>query len=162
MDVYEEGIIKFFSEFIKNVLTVDIPLDKHNSIGIESGEDTNAHMDGTTLSVGVLFNSTPIKKTWLEQEHSKMFGTLLRNEVDRRLVVSRESVLENLRWISNGPNKNVLKYESYAINGYTVGIVSKAATILGNYTLGCKSFLDRGWMDSRAWDSLKFVQGYLR
>lgn len=41
------------------MLTVDIPLDKHNSIGIESGEDTNAHMDGTTLSVGKMIDVTP-------------------------------------------------------------------------------------------------------
>lgn len=34
-------------------------------------------------------------------------------------MVSIESVSENLRWISNGANKNVLKYESYATNGYT-------------------------------------------
>lgn len=34
-------------------------------------------------------------------------------------MVSKESVSETVRWISHGPNTNVLKYDAYDINGYT-------------------------------------------
>lgn len=40
-------------------------------------------------------------------------------QVDRELAVSRESVSEAIRWISHWPNKDIMKYDVYSINGYT-------------------------------------------
>nr|KAJ0194071.1 hypothetical protein LSAT_V11C800415350 [Lactuca sativa] len=67
-----------------------------------------------------LKNQHPFKRNaWLENEHGKMFGQWLRKEVEKELSVSKESVSETVRWISHGPNTNVLKYDVYDINGYT-------------------------------------------
>ena len=56
-NVVEEKI-EFFSEFIKNMLTVGIPLAKPNNNGIVSGEDTSAHMDKITLLAGKMVKVT--------------------------------------------------------------------------------------------------------
>nr|KAJ0225874.1 hypothetical protein LSAT_V11C100004940 [Lactuca sativa] len=39
--------------------------------------------------------------------------------LEKELWVCREIVTETMRWISHGPNKNIIKYDVYAINGYT-------------------------------------------
>ncbi|GJS18006.1 hypothetical protein Tco_0412478 [Tanacetum coccineum] len=37
----------------------------------------------------------------------------------RELAISKESVLETVRWISYEPRATVVKYDAYNINGYT-------------------------------------------
>nr|KAJ0205472.1 hypothetical protein LSAT_V11C500242210 [Lactuca sativa] len=119
--IVEENVVEE-TIFIKNVITISILLENYNNIRIKNGEDNNAHMDRTKLSaykmVEVLQNSAT-RFIYMYSKIQLMLNPILSNYVDRELVVSKQSVSKNLRWISNRPNKNVLKYESYAINGYT-------------------------------------------
>jgi hypothetical protein len=39
--------------------------------------------------------------------------------VERELALSKETISETVRWISHGPNSNIMKYDVYDINGYT-------------------------------------------
>nr|GFC02182.1 hypothetical protein [Tanacetum cinerariifolium] len=39
--------------------------------------------------------------------------------VERELAISKDSVLETVRWISYRPRATIVKYEAYNINGYT-------------------------------------------
>lgn len=39
-------------------------------------------------------------------------------QVENDLADSQVMVSETIRWISNGPNKNVMKYDTYFVNGY--------------------------------------------
>lgn len=90
-------------------------------------------------------NYSTKKRAWLEKEHSNTFGAWLKNEVighrksvlfdvlysfklkvhpnnefqvEKELADDRESISENLRWISHGPHYEVTKYTVYRINGY--------------------------------------------
>ncbi|XP_026418278.1 uncharacterized protein LOC113313694 isoform X2 [Papaver somniferum] len=47
------------------------------------------------------------KRAWLEKEHSNSLGDWLKNEVEMELAVDRESISENLRWISHGPDYEI-------------------------------------------------------
>ena len=39
--------------------------------------------------------------------------------MERELALSKETISETVRWISHGPNSNIMKYDVYDINGYT-------------------------------------------
>lgn len=60
------------------------------------------------------------RQAWLEKEHSKMFGQWLRNEVERELAVSKGNIGETLRWISHGPDLEVMNYTTYHINSHKI------------------------------------------
>ncbi|KAL4583504.1 hypothetical protein LXL04_008078 [Taraxacum kok-saghyz] len=70
----------------------------------------------------------------LQQEHSKTFGTWLQHEVYRDSQICKDSVTTTVDWLSHKPNINVLKYDVYAINGYTFCTKSRA----------CKGYQDSG------------------
>jgi hypothetical protein len=53
-------------------------------------------------------------------------------QVERELAESRESISETVRWISDGPNRNVLSYEVYDINGFTFRTKSREGKVHQN------------------------------
>ncbi|GJX53053.1 hypothetical protein Tco_0281422 [Tanacetum coccineum] len=122
-------IIEFFSEYHKSMETIGIPPDKHETDENEEGKPLSA---GKSSEVSAeLFQKAYLRhmqvlKTenlgkriaFLENEHSKSFSKWLRKEVERELVISKESVSETVRWISYGPRATIVKYDAYNINGY--------------------------------------------
>ncbi|KAL7606864.1 hypothetical protein Lser_V15G17886 [Lactuca serriola] len=70
------------------------------------------------------------RKAHLEQEHTKTFGHWLRKE--RELGACRETITKTMRWISHGPNKNIIKYDVYAINGYTFRTKAREGKVYQN------------------------------
>nr|KAJ0205415.1 hypothetical protein LSAT_V11C500282030 [Lactuca sativa] len=72
------------------------------------------------------------RKTQLEKEHINTFGHWLRKEVERELGGCRESITETMRWISRGPNKNIIKYDVYAINEYTFRTKARECKVYQN------------------------------
>ncbi|XP_026418274.1 uncharacterized protein LOC113313694 isoform X1 [Papaver somniferum] len=72
------------------------------------------------------------KRAWLEKEHSNSLGDWLKNEVEMELAVDRESISENLRWISHGPDYEVTKFTVYRINGYLFRTKSRDGRIQQN------------------------------
>ncbi|GJV41721.1 putative ribonuclease H-like domain-containing protein [Tanacetum coccineum] len=107
-----EETIKFFSEYHKFMETIGIPPDKHETDENEEGKPLRHKQ--------VLKTEYPGKRiAFLENEHSKSFAMRLRKEVKRELVISKESVSKNVRWISYGPRATVVKYDAYNINRYT-------------------------------------------
>ncbi|GJR41068.1 putative reverse transcriptase domain-containing protein [Tanacetum coccineum] len=68
----------------------------------------------------------------LENEHSKSFAKWLREEVERELAISKDSVSETVRWISYGPRATIVKYEAYNINGYTFRTKSNDGIVYQN------------------------------
>nr|KAJ0205995.1 hypothetical protein LSAT_V11C500239300 [Lactuca sativa] len=97
---------------------------------------------------------------WIEEENPDEYDSIVDNEYEVDDSTFSDTILPDHKEDEVVLSKKPL--DDSFLNALCVGIVSKAATILGNYTLGCESLLDRGWTNSRAWDSLKFVQGYLR
>nr|GEV90879.1 hypothetical protein [Tanacetum cinerariifolium] len=98
-----EEIIEFFSEYHKNMKTIGIPPDKHV---------TNENEDGNPLSAG---KSSEVSREVFQKAHLY---------VERELAISKDSVSENVRWISYGPRATIVKYEACNINGYTFRIKS--------------------------------------
>nr|GEX63950.1 hypothetical protein [Tanacetum cinerariifolium] len=68
----------------------------------------------------------------LENEHSKSFAKWLREEVERELAISKDSVSETVMWISYGPRATIVKYEAYNINGYTFRTKSNDGIVYQN------------------------------
>nr|GFB01783.1 hypothetical protein [Tanacetum cinerariifolium] len=67
----------------------------------------------------VLKTKNPGKRiALLENKHSKSFARWLREEVERELAISKDSVSKTVTWISYGPRATIEKYEDYNINGY--------------------------------------------
>nr|GEV09280.1 hypothetical protein [Tanacetum cinerariifolium] len=138
-----EETIEFFSEYHKTMKTIGIPPNKHV---------TNENEDGKTLSAGkssevlvevfqkahlrhkqVLKTKNPGKRiALLENEHSKSFAKWLREEVERELAISKDSVSESVRWVSYGPHATIVKYEAYNINGYTFRTKSNDGIVYQN------------------------------
>nr|GEX77321.1 hypothetical protein [Tanacetum cinerariifolium] len=68
----------------------------------------------------VLKTTNPGKRiALLENKHNKSFAKWLREEVERELAMSKDSVSETVSWISYGPCATIVRYEAYSINGYT-------------------------------------------
>ncbi|GJU57314.1 retrovirus-related pol polyprotein from transposon TNT 1-94 [Tanacetum coccineum] len=139
-----EETIEFFSEYHKTKKTISIPPDKHVT---NENEDEKPLSAGKSSEVSgevfqkahlyviqntdeivpyierhkqVLKTKNPGKRiALLENEHSKSFAKWLREEVERELAISKDSVSETVRWISYGPRATIVKYEAYNINGYT-------------------------------------------
>ncbi|GJU04078.1 putative reverse transcriptase domain-containing protein [Tanacetum coccineum] len=81
----------------------------------------------------VLKTKNPGKRiALLENEHSKSFAKWLREEVERELAISKDSVSETVRWISYGPRATIVKYEAYNINGYTFRTKSNDGIVYQN------------------------------
>nr|GEX86264.1 hypothetical protein [Tanacetum cinerariifolium] len=86
----------------------------------------------------------------LENEHSKSFAKWLREEVERELAISKDSVSETVRWISYGPRATIVKYEAYNINGTYLSFCFATNTLVKDFNLsinclrhvGIKSLLD--------------------
>nr|KAJ0202547.1 hypothetical protein LSAT_V11C500241900 [Lactuca sativa] len=104
-----EETIEFSSEFLKNMDTVGIPPDNHNK-----GVDSSSITDGTPLSAA---KSVEVSAKVFSKAH--FFVLQNTSEVLPYIKGCRESITETIRWISHGPNKNIIKYDAYAINGYT-------------------------------------------
>ncbi|KAJ9544533.1 hypothetical protein OSB04_024240 [Centaurea solstitialis] len=166
-----EETIEFFSDYQRNMKTVGIPPDKHNTY--DDGEDAHYINEGRPMSAGNLMkvcpqmlskahfyvmqntlevepyigrhmdylkNQYPAKgQAWLEKEHSKMFGEWLRDEVERELAISPDSIGENLRWISHGPHPEVINYAAYHINGYLFRTKSREGRIYQNSGVGVEA-----------------------
>nr|GEY43126.1 hypothetical protein [Tanacetum cinerariifolium] len=108
-EIIVEETIVFFSEYHKTMETIGISPDKH---------ETDENKEGKPLSTGKSKN--PGKRiAFLENKHNKSFAKWLHKEVERELMISKESVSKTLRWISYGPRATVVKYDAYNINGYT-------------------------------------------
>ncbi|GJW24961.1 hypothetical protein Tco_0038772 [Tanacetum coccineum] len=61
----------------------------------------------------------PAGYTLTNAEKDIFYEMLYKIRVERELEISKESVLETVRWISYGPHVTVVKYDAYNINGYT-------------------------------------------
>ncbi|XP_026384046.1 uncharacterized protein LOC113358418 [Papaver somniferum] len=136
-----EETIEIYCEYHKSIRTIGIPLDRHNTS--QEGEPLSAeepcivtpeqlrqahfyvmqntpeiepYIDRHKLYLETNYSTK--KRAWLEKEHSNTFGAWLKNEVEKELADDRESISENLRWISHGPHYEVTKYTVYRINGY--------------------------------------------
>ncbi|XP_026415872.1 uncharacterized protein LOC113311246 [Papaver somniferum] len=136
-----EETIEIYCEYHKSIRTIGIPLDRHNTS--QEGEPLSAeepcivtpeqlrqahfyvmqntpeiepYIDRHKLYLETNYSTK--KRAWLEKEHSNTFGAWLKNEVEKELADERESISENLRWISHGPHYEVTKYTVYRINGY--------------------------------------------
>ncbi|XP_026440636.1 uncharacterized protein LOC113339610 [Papaver somniferum] len=136
-----EETIEIYCEYHKSIRTIGIPLDRHNTS--QEGEPLSAeepciatpeqlrqahfyvmqntpeiepYIDRHKLYLETNYSTK--KRAWLEKEHSNTFGAWLKNEVEKELADDRESISENLRWISHGPLYEVTKYTVYRINGY--------------------------------------------
>ncbi|GKC28122.1 putative transposase-associated domain-containing protein, partial [Tanacetum coccineum] len=106
-----EETIEFFSEYHKTMKTVGIPPEKHNTDELAPYIERHKQFLITIL---------PGKRiALLESEHNKSFSKWLREEVERELEISKDSVSDTVRWISYGPRTIIVKYEAYNINGYT-------------------------------------------
>ncbi|GJW12148.1 hypothetical protein Tco_1577975 [Tanacetum coccineum] len=139
-----EETIEFFSEYHKTIKTIGIPPDKHVTNENEDGKPLSAgkssevsrevfqkaHLyvkQNTNEIVPYIERHKQVLKTknsgkriaLLENEHNKSFAKWLREEVERELAISKDSVSETVRWISYGPHATIVKYEAYNINGYT-------------------------------------------
>ncbi|GJU39152.1 putative transposon, En/Spm-like protein [Tanacetum coccineum] len=139
-----EETIEFFSEYHRSMETIGIPPDKHETDENKEGKPLSAgkssevsaelfqkaHLyviQNTNEIVPYIERHKQVLKTeypgkriaFLENEHNKSFAMWLRKEVERELAISKESVLENVRWISYGSRATVVKYDAYNINGYT-------------------------------------------
>ncbi|GJV81578.1 putative transposase-associated domain-containing protein [Tanacetum coccineum] len=119
-----EETIEFFSEYHKTMKTIGIPPDKHNTDEIVPYIERHKQ---------VLKTKNPGKRiALLENEHSKSFAKWLREEVERELAISKDSVSETVRWISYGPRATIVKYEAYNINGYTFRTKSNDGIVYQN------------------------------
>ncbi|GJU27749.1 putative reverse transcriptase domain-containing protein [Tanacetum coccineum] len=58
--------------------------------------------------------------------------SLLMQEVERELAISKDSVSKTVRWISYGPRATIVKYEAYNINGYTFRTKSNDGIVYQN------------------------------
>ncbi|GJR08610.1 hypothetical protein Tco_0791262 [Tanacetum coccineum] len=139
-----EETIEFFSKYHKSMETIGIPPDKHEADENKEGKPLlaskssevfaklfqKAHfyvIQNTDEIVSCIERHKQVLKTenpgkriaFLENGHNKSFAKWLRKEVKRELAISKESVLETVRWISYGPHATVVKYDAYNINGYT-------------------------------------------
>ncbi|XP_052627521.1 uncharacterized protein LOC128134120 [Lactuca sativa] len=130
-----EETIEFFSQFLKRMDIVGIAPDNHNNCGIHKGVDSSSITDDTPVSAAksievfselfskahffVLQNTSEVlpyierHMEFLEHIHPT------KRKEERELGACRETITETMRWISHGPNKNIIKYDVYAINGYT-------------------------------------------
>ncbi|GJR38518.1 putative transposase-associated domain-containing protein [Tanacetum coccineum] len=152
-----EETIEFFSEYHKTMKTVGIPPEKHVTNENEDGEPLSAgkssEVSGEVFQKAhlyviqntdeivpyierhkqVLKTKNPGKRiALLENEHSKSFAKWLREEVERELAISKDSVSETVRWISYGPRATIVKYEAYNINGYTFRTKSNDGIVYQN------------------------------
>ncbi|GKC62923.1 putative transposase-associated domain-containing protein, partial [Tanacetum coccineum] len=160
-DIAEETIteetIEFFSEYHKTMKTVGIPPEKHVTNENEDGEPLSAgkssEVSGEVFQKAHLYviqntdelapyierhkqflkTILPGKRiALLESEHSKSFSKWLREEVERELEISKDSVSDTVRWISYGPRATIVKYEAYNINGYTFRTKSNDGKVYQN------------------------------
>ncbi|KAH6777396.1 hypothetical protein C2S51_008708 [Perilla frutescens var. frutescens] len=56
---------------------------------------------------------------WLQDEHNRSFINWLRDHVTSQVANSNHQVPSKLKWLSQGPRKEVLQYSSYLIDGVT-------------------------------------------
>ncbi|GJT94600.1 putative transposase-associated domain-containing protein [Tanacetum coccineum] len=152
-----EETIEFFREYHKTMKTIGIPPDKHVTNENEDGKPLSAgkssEVSGEVFQKAhlyviqntdeivpyierhkqVLKTKNPGKRiALLENEHSKSFAKWLREEVERELAISKDSVSETVRWISYGPRATIVKYEAYNINGYTFRTKSNDGIVYQN------------------------------
>nr|GEU52155.1 hypothetical protein [Tanacetum cinerariifolium] len=138
-----EKTIEFFSEYQKTMKTIGIPLDKHVTNENEDGKPLSADKSSEVSREvfqkahlrhkQVLKTKNPSKQiALLENENSKSFAKWLREEVERELVIYKDSVSKIIRWISYGPRATIVKYEAYNINGYTFCMKSNDVTVYQN------------------------------
>ncbi|GJX02957.1 retrovirus-related pol polyprotein from transposon TNT 1-94 [Tanacetum coccineum] len=100
-----EETIEFFSEYHKTMKTIGISPDKHNTYEIVSYIERHKQVL-KTKNLGK-------RIALLENEHTKSFAKWLREEVERELAISKDSVSEAVRWISYGPRTTIVKHEAY-------------------------------------------------
>ncbi|GJT05537.1 putative transposon, En/Spm-like protein [Tanacetum coccineum] len=138
-----EETIEFFSEYHKTMKTVGIPPEKHITNENEDGEPLSAckssEVSGEVFQKAHLRHKQFFKTilpgkriALLESEHSKSFSKWLREEVERELEISKDSVSDTVRWISYGPRATIVKYEAYNINGYTFRTKSNDGKVYQN------------------------------
>nr|GEW34163.1 hypothetical protein [Tanacetum cinerariifolium] len=152
-----EETIEFFSEYHKTMKTIGIPPDKHVTNENEDEKPLSANKSSEVFGevfqkahLYVIQNTNEIvlhikrhkhvlktknlakRIELLENEHSKSFAKWLREEVERELAISKDSVSEPVRWISYGPLTTIVKYEAYNINGYTFCMKSNDGIVYQN------------------------------
>ncbi|GKD64878.1 hypothetical protein Tco_1306986 [Tanacetum coccineum] len=157
-----EETIEFFSEYHKTMKTIGIPPDKHVTNENEDGKPLSAgkssEVSGEVFQKAHLYviqntdeivpyierhkqvlKKNPSKRiALLENEHSKSFAKWLREEVERELAISKDSVSKTVRWISYGPRATIVKYEAYNINGYTFRTRSNDGIVYQNSGVSVK------------------------
>ncbi|GKA64200.1 putative transposase-associated domain-containing protein [Tanacetum coccineum] len=158
-----EETIEFFSKYHKTMKTIGIPPDKHVTNENEDGKPLSAgkssevseevfqkaHLyvkHNTNEIVSYIERYKHVLKTknlgkriaLLENEHNKSFAKWLREEVERELAISKDSVSETVRWISYGPRATIVKYEAYNINGYTFRMKSNDGIVYQNSGVSVK------------------------
>ncbi|XP_073152786.1 uncharacterized protein [Henckelia pumila] len=137
-----EEAVEFCSDYLSNVHTIGIP-SRHREVELTRPLSGSA-MHSTSLDelhqahLHVLANDIEIdpyieehmmelnarfpykakSKKWLQDEHNRTFVNWLRDRV-ARVDHSTHQISERLKWIARGPNKKVLKYSSYLIDGVT-------------------------------------------
>ncbi|GJT15354.1 putative transposase-associated domain-containing protein [Tanacetum coccineum] len=150
-------IIEFFSKYHKTMKTIGIPPDKHvtnenedekplsadKSSEVSEEVFQKAHLyviQNTDEIVSYIERHKQVLKTknlgkriaLLENEHSKSFAKWLREEIERELAISKDSVSETVKWISYGPRATIVKYKAYNINGYTFRTKSNDGIVYQN------------------------------
>ncbi|GJW26993.1 hypothetical protein Tco_0040804 [Tanacetum coccineum] len=111
----------------------------------------------------VLKTNNPGKRiALLKNEHSESFAKWLREEVERELAISKDSVSETVRWISYGPRATIVKYEAYNINGYTFRMKSNDGIVYQNSRVSVEAIDLHIFQRSCTTRKPHFIMGYLQ
>ncbi|XP_074298242.1 uncharacterized protein LOC141629077 [Silene latifolia] len=137
-----EEALQFVNEYMSNVEPIGLPTSRHEGRLQEQGtlgkkvvtanSETldQAHLYILQHMVDVhpclekhqtlLSAQNPSKgERWLAMEHNRLFRKWFSNEVDNELVLEREKVSDEVRWLAHGPSFHVLTYQGYDVNGYS-------------------------------------------
>ncbi|GKD22422.1 putative transposon, En/Spm-like protein [Tanacetum coccineum] len=121
-----EETIEFFSEYHKSMETIGIPPGKHETYENEEGKPLSAGKSSEVSAelfqkahLYVIQNTDEIVPYIDCSFNLKLIYTCNEIQVERELVISKESVSATVRWISYGLRATVVKYDAYNINGYT-------------------------------------------
>ncbi|KAL0546338.1 hypothetical protein IC582_016245 [Cucumis melo] len=76
--------------------------------------DVQPYIDKHVEVLQLKYPNKVLHQKWIQEEHNRTFISWLREEIRMRNV----EISDNLRWIAHGSHPFVIKYNSYAINGY--------------------------------------------
>lgn len=137
-----EEAIEFCTAYLSNAEAIGIPKSRHfgriHGLGMMGAEVLSiSRILIEKAHLYVLFNSAIAEpyvnehkelllslypsnnEKWLLDEHNKTFPDWFKKKILVLKQESSESVSDDLLWLSQGPNLQVMSFSSYAINGYT-------------------------------------------